>query len=102
MIYRKKPEIKIVIATLFSITGIGLMTLHDQLTVNAGDVLGIIGALLYAMYIITIDRLTKNVDSIALGILRLGFTGAWGLIFSLFSKNRNSLIRLKVGRPSWH
>ena len=29
-------------------------------------------------------KLTKNVDSIALGIIQLGVAGAWGLLFSLF------------------
>ncbi|MFC4408879.1 DMT family transporter [Chungangia koreensis] len=82
IIYRKKPEMKIIVATLFSITGIGLMTLNEQLSINLGDFLCIIGALLYALFIITIDKLTKNVDSIALGILQLGFTGAWGIVFS--------------------
>lgn len=82
IIYRRKPEFKIIVATIFSITGIGLMTLNEQLTINLGDLLCIIGALLYALYIITIDKLTKNVDSIALGVLQLGFTGGWGLVFS--------------------
>ena len=87
IIYRKKPETKIILAALFSITGIGLMTLSKNLSINLGDLLCIIGAWLYALYIILTDKLTRHVDSISLGILQLGFTGAWGIVFSLVLEN---------------
>ncbi len=32
----------------------------------------------------SLRKATKNVDAITLGVLQLGFTGAWGLLFSLF------------------
>ena len=67
--------------------GIALLTLNSTLQINSGDFLITLGALFYAIYIIVTDKLTKNVDSIALGILQLGFTGGWGLLFSfLFEK----------------
>ncbi|PIC71238.1 EamA family transporter [Sporosarcina sp. P16b] len=84
ILFRKKPENKVIFGVGISITGIALLTLTNELTVNSGDFLIILGALFYAILIIVTDKLTKNVDSIALGILQLGFTGAWGLLFSLF------------------
>jgi drug/metabolite transporter (DMT)-like permease len=50
---------------------------------NVGDFLCILGAALYAAHIIVTGELTRNVDSITLGILQLGFAGVLGLLFSL-------------------
>ncbi|MCM2534934.1 DMT family transporter [Neobacillus pocheonensis] len=82
--FRKKPEKKVVFGVGVSIIGIALLTLNNELKINSGDFLLILGAVFYAIFIIVTDKLTKNVDSITLGILQLGFTGTWGLIFSLF------------------
>ncbi|MGX9136397.1 DMT family transporter [Rummeliibacillus sp. JY-2-4R] len=82
LFFRKRPEKKTVIGVSFSIVGIALLTLNHGLQISSGDTLIILGALLYAVYTIITDKLTKNSDSILLGILQLGFTGAWGLVFS--------------------
>lgn len=86
--FRKKPEQKVIVGVGFAIIGIALLTLNNNgLKISSGDFLIILGALFYAIYIIVTDKLTKNVDSIALGILQLGFAGAWGLLFSfIFEK----------------
>lgn len=81
--FKQKTEKKAVFGVVISITGIGLLTLHNGLQINLGDFLVILSALLYAFYIVLTDKLTKNVDSITFGILQLGFSAAWGLLFSL-------------------
>ncbi|CAM5199744.1 Drug/metabolite transporter (DMT)-like permease OS=Ureibacillus acetophenoni OX=614649 GN=SAMN05877842_108166 PE=3 SV=1 [Ureibacillus acetophenoni] len=87
ILFRKKPEKKVVLGVCFSITGIALLTLDSDLKINSGDFLIILGAIFYAIQIIVTDKFTKNVDSIALGILQLGFAGAWALLFSfIFEK----------------
>ncbi len=80
--FRKKPERKVAFGVCIAFIGIALLTLNHTLTVNTGDFLIILGAFCYATLIIVTDKLTKNVDSITLGIFQLGFAGAWGLIFS--------------------
>lgn len=85
--FRKKPEKKVILGVGISMTGIALLTLNQALTINFGDYLMILGALLYALQIIVTGTLTKHVDSITLGILQLGVAAAWGLLFSLFFEN---------------
>ena len=80
--FKRRPEKKIIFGVGFSITGIALLTLTNGLKISSGDFLIILGALLYAIYIIVIDKVTKNSDSILLGVLQLGICGAWGLLFS--------------------
>jgi drug/metabolite transporter (DMT)-like permease len=82
--FRKRPQKKVVFGVIASMTGIALLTLNNELTINSGDVLIIVGAVFYAIFIIFTDKFTKSVDSITLGILQLGFAGVWGLLFSLF------------------
>lgn len=97
IIFRKRPEKKIIFGVAFSIMGIALLTLNHGLQISAGDFLIILGALLYAVYIIITDKLTKNADSILLGIIQLGITGVLGLLFSYIFENP----RLPDTTESW-
>jgi len=95
--FKKRPEKRIIFGVSLALTGIGFLTLNHQLKINIGDFLCILGALFYAIHIIVTAKLTKNVDSITLGVLQLGFTGAWGLLFSIFLETP----RLPSTTESW-
>lgn len=81
---RKMPEKRVVFGVGLALTGIGFLTLKNAFMINSGDLMCILGAVFYAAYIIVTGKLTKDVDSITLGVLQLGFTGWWGLICSIF------------------
>ncbi|MCG7336912.1 DMT family transporter [Sporosarcina sp. ACRSM] len=84
---RKKPEKRLLISVCISMTGIGLLTLNETLSINTGDFLCILGALFYALHIIITGKVTQKADAISIGVLQLGFAGAWGLLFSsIFEK----------------
>lgn len=84
---RKKPEKRVMISVCVSMTGIGLLTLNETLSMNTGDFLCILGALFYALHIIVTGKVTKKADAISIGVIQLGFAGAWGLLFSfIFEK----------------
>jgi drug/metabolite transporter (DMT)-like permease len=80
---KKKPEKRFFLGACLALIGIGLLSLNNQLKVSHGDLFCILGAVLYAIHILVTGKLTMNVDSITLGILQLGFTGALGVVFSL-------------------
>ncbi|SOB99041.1 threonine/homoserine efflux transporter RhtA [Ureibacillus xyleni] len=80
--FKVKPEKRVIFGVGIAIIGIALLTLNNKLSINSGDYLIILGAIVYALQIIFTDKFTKNVDSITLGILQLGVAGAWGLLFS--------------------
>lgn len=84
---RKKPEKRMMIGVCVSMTGIGLLTLSETLHITTGDFLCILGAMFYALHIIVTGKVTKHADAISIGIIQLGFAGAWGLLFSfIFEK----------------
>lgn len=80
---RMKPELTIGIG--FAIAGIGLMTLKIPLSVQPGDLLCMLAALLNAMYVLVTSRAAKSVDTISLGVLQLGFAGAYGIAFAFMT-----------------
>ncbi|GGL46471.1 DMT family transporter [Sporolactobacillus putidus] len=80
----QRLKIKFWLGIGIALLGIGLLTLNRHFGVSEGDVYCILGALFNAVYILSADRFTKCVDSIALGVWQLGFTGLFAGILSIF------------------
>lgn len=80
---RQKIENRVIVSICFAMIGIAMLTLNTQLTIGGGDLLCILCALLFAAHIVATGVLTKKVDSIALGVLQLGFVGLFSTILSL-------------------
>jgi drug/metabolite transporter (DMT)-like permease len=78
---RQKPEKKVIVSISLAFLGISLLTIN-QLSFNFGDLLCTLCSLAFAIHIIVMGRLTREVDSVTLGVMQLGFVGIYGLIFS--------------------
>ncbi|MGO4696862.1 DMT family transporter [Paenibacillus sp. 2TAB26] len=81
-VFKKKLKLSLVIGVCLAIIGIGLLTLNSELRIYPGDFLCMMGALLYAIHILITDSAAKTTNTLNLGILQLGFAGAYGLFFS--------------------
>ncbi|OIK11027.1 multidrug transporter [Bacillus sp. MUM 116] len=81
---KQRPEKKVISSIALALVGIGLLTLNNQFKIGYGDVLCILCALFYAVHIIVTGTIARNVDSISLGVLQLGFVGLFSTIFSFF------------------
>lgn len=82
LFFRFKPEPKMIVGVVVSLIGIGLLTWNGQLAPESGDLYCVLGALANAVYIILADRFTKRVNSVALSIWQMGFTGILALLIS--------------------
>lgn len=71
-----------IIGIFLTIIGIGLLTLTSEFKIGNGDIFCILSALFYAIHVIITGSVTKHVNSIALGVIQLGFVGLFSLIFS--------------------
>ncbi|OQM46110.1 EamA family transporter [Anoxybacillus sp. UARK-01] len=80
---KKKPEKRVIIGAGAAMCGIGLLTLNHGFAISQGDIFCLMTAVSYAAHIMMTGQLTKNVDSIALGVLQLGFCGGLGALCSL-------------------
>lgn len=94
---KQKIEKKVIIGVCIAPIGIALLTLNSQLSVSSGDLLCIICALLFAIHVVATGVFTKKVDSIALGVLQLGFVGFFSLVISMFTET----VRLPNTTVSW-
>lgn len=84
---KQKIEKKIILGVCFALIGIALLTLNTKLKINSGDILCILCALLFAIHVVVTGVFTQRVDSIALGVLQLGFVGLLSTIFSMLKEN---------------
>jgi drug/metabolite transporter (DMT)-like permease len=83
---KQKIEKKVLLGVCIAPIGIALLTLSSQLTVNSGDILCIICAVLFAAHVVVTGVYTQRVDSIALGVLQLGFVGLFSLVVAMFTE----------------
>lgn len=97
ILFKEMPNVKIIVGVLLAVTGIALLTLNSGLQINNGDLLVILGALLYAIYILVTDNAIKKVDAMNLGISQLGFAGTFGLLFSLLFEESTHLPNTSEG-----
>lgn len=73
----KRLDKKTWVCVVLSLLGVCLLTLTPELRFNMGigDFLSLMVSVLYAVYVLLVDKYTQEVDSVALGVLQLGFVG---------------------------
>lgn len=79
---RQKPERKVLICICLTAIGIYLLTVNAKITFNIGDLLCTLCSVTFAVHILVIGKFTREVDSVSLGVIQLGFVGIYGLVFS--------------------
>jgi len=94
---KQNIEKKIIFSLCLVVIGIALLTLDTQFKVNVGDLLCLLCALFCAVHVVVIGIFTREVDSIALGILQLGFAGLFCIIISMLTEN----VKLPNTPVSW-
>ncbi|MHB1394295.1 MAG: DMT family transporter [Clostridia bacterium] len=94
---KQRIEKKVLIGVCIAPIGIALLTLNSQLSVSGGDILCILCALLFAIHVVATGVFTQKVDSIALGVLQLGFVGLFSLLVSMFTET----VKLPNTTVSW-
>ena len=70
-LYRKMPATKVIVSSLLTIVGIGLISLSSSLSINKGDVLTLVCAFFFASHIISIEYFAKNMDIFKLAFLQI-------------------------------
>lgn len=77
---RKRPTFFNITAAAMSIVGIGLVCLSSSLSrINIGDVLTLLGGVMFAFHIVCVSEFTEKHDPILLTILQFFFSGLLGV-----------------------
>jgi len=79
----KKPDRYNIGAALLCVTGVGLVSLNGDLSVNMGDVLTLIAACFYAAHIIAVEKNAQGKDIYLLTVFQFVFAAVYAWIGSI-------------------
>lgn len=81
-IFRKeRPKIKIFIAAVLALVGIGLISLNNDFSIGFGDLMTILCALFFSLQIIALDIFVKNDDPVIICMIEMAVCAVlgWGI-----------------------
>lgn len=82
--HRRRPAVGTLVAALVAMGGVACLTLQEGLDgLSRGHALALLSAGLYAMVILLTARFSRRVDAVTIGILQVGFMGAFSLLAAL-------------------
>ena len=58
-VVKRRPDRYNIIAAVLCVTGVGLVSLNEQLSINAGDLLTLLCAIFYASHIVTVEKFPR-------------------------------------------
>ena len=98
VLHRKRPENRTLFNALVTLLGVGLILMvGGSLRLDSGALLCMLCALIYAVYIIVTDRLSRSDDPLLIGVLQNGVVGLLGLAATFFFETP----RMPAGGAEW-
>ncbi len=82
----QRPDRYNIAAALLCITGVGLVSLNGDLSINFGDLLTLICAFFYAGHIVAVAKLSPGKDVCLLTVFQFAFAGLYALLGGLFTE----------------
>ena len=78
-VIRVRPDRFNIAAALLCVTGVGFVSLTEELTINAGDLLTLVAAFFYASHIVAVEKVSPGKDITLLTVFQFAFAGlfAW-------------------------
>ncbi|MCI8732165.1 MAG: YqeG family HAD IIIA-type phosphatase [Lachnospiraceae bacterium] len=78
----RRPDAYCITAAVLAVTGIGLLSLQGDLSMNVGDMLTLVCAMGFALHMVYIDKYTQSWDPVVLTALQLAFAALFSWIVS--------------------
>ena len=79
-VIRVRPDRFNIAAALLCVTGVGFVSLTEELTINAGDLLTLVAAFFYASHIVAVARVSPGKDITLLTVFQFAFAGLYAWI----------------------
>ncbi len=79
---KRRPGIQVFMAAFIAITGIALLSLQDDLSVNIGDILTLVCGVGFSLHMIFISRYNATEDAVLLTVLQLIFAAVFSWILA--------------------
>ena len=95
---KKPPSIRQTVSIFITLTGVGMMCLSGDLTLNKGDLICILSAFFYSFQMLYTERYADKHDPIVLGTFQLIFVSVYGFAFSFVLEDG---LRLPASAAGW-
>lgn len=86
LIARIRPDRFNILAALLCISGVGLVSLNGDLSVNIGDLLTLLCAVFFAAHIVAVTKLSGGKDIYLISILQFAYVGLFSWIGGLLTE----------------
>ena len=85
-VVKVKPDGYNIAAALLCVAGVGLVSLNDQLSINAGDLLTLLCAVFYASHIVAVEKVSPGKDITLLTVFQFAFAALYAWVCGLCTK----------------
>ena len=82
-VVKVKPDGYNIAAALLCVAGMGLVSLNDQLSINAGDLLTLLCAVFYASHIVAVEKVSPGKDITLLTVFQFAFAALYAWVCGL-------------------
>ena len=79
-VMQRRPDRWNILAAVLCVTGVGLVSLNGDLTVNLGDVLTLIAAGFYAAHIVAVEKTAQGKDIYLLTVFQFAFAALYSWV----------------------
>lgn len=80
VLYKKIPDFRTIVGIVVSLIGLGVMSLSGKMALNIGDALTILGAIMFSIQILVVDKYANNIDILLLTFVEFFSTGVFSII----------------------
>ena len=84
-ITRRKPGLKVLLAAVLMIVGIGLLSLNESLSIGLGDSLSLLFSVLFALQFVLVGIFAATLDTVQLSFVQFLSAGIFSLIATAFT-----------------
>lgn len=100
-IFKKRPNKQCLLAVVFAIIGIGLLSLNKGFGIGFGELLTLVCGVGYALHIVFSDNYTETQDPILISVLQMVFAAIFGWIAAPFYEGRLDLSAMAGDGQFW-
>lgn len=86
LLYKKRPALKAFLGSALTLTGIGLMSLNEGFTINIGDSLTLLCAVLFAAHILSIEYFAKSMNTVKLAFIQIAVAAVYSVVVALLTE----------------
>ena len=82
-VVKRKPDRYNILAAVLCVTGVGFVSLTEELTVNLGDLLTLVAAGFYAAHIVAVEKVSPGKDITLLTVFQFAFAALYSWVGAL-------------------